>query len=616
VSLILPWLVFPIVVGVLCLGSGTLAARLAGLRPGIELVLPLGYAAVVVVASACVWIPGAAELTAPVVVGLAAPGLAMHVAPRLPSIRREGVWAVAAAMLVLVAYGAPVLASGQPTFAGYISLDDSATWFALTDHVLEHGRGVEGLAPSSHEAAVETYLSSGYPLGALLPFGVAADLLGQDVAWVFQPYLACLAALLALTLFALARPLVRHAWVSATIAVVAAQPALLYAYAQWTGVKELAAAALIALCCAVAASRSAARIRGTLPAAISAAALVAVLSPGGVVWLVGAMAIAAFRLAWERDGLRAGWTVALAALLTVPVLASGWEFVREGNEVLTSEQELGNLVEPLDPLQLAGVWPSADFRLEPEDQGPTLVLIGVVVALAGAGVMVAARRRAWAPFAYVVTALTGAAAIAAAGSPWVDAKAFATASPAVVFASLVACAWLLESGRRVEAGVAVAAIAGGVLWSNALAYHGASLAPHDQLAELEAIGLRYAGQGPALMTEYQPYGVRHFLRRLEAEGVSELRRRPVPRRDGSLVEKGGQADLDELALDGVLVYRTLVLRRSLTASRPPSPYHLRWRGGWYEVWQRDTVATASAHFAPGDAPNAWDRPGPALSSAR
>ena len=56
------------------------------------------------------------------------------------------------------------------------------------------------------------------------------------------------------------------------------------------------------------------------------------------------------------------------------------------------------------------------------------------------------------------------------------------------------------------------AIAGGVLWSNVLAYHDVWLAPRPALAELASIGDRFAGDGPTLMTEYQPYGVRHFLR--------------------------------------------------------------------------------------------------------
>ena len=77
------------------------------------------------------------------------------------------------------------------------------------------------------------------------------------------------------------------------------------------------------------------------------------------------------------------------------------------------------------------------------------------------------------------------------------------------------------------------------------------------------------------MTEYEPYGVRHFLREGDPEGASELRRRPVLLRSGRQLEKLEVADVDELALDALLVYRTLVLRRSPVASRPPSIYRQR-----------------------------------------
>jgi hypothetical protein len=598
VSLLVPWLVFPVVCGLIWLGCGSLVARLAGLRAGIDLLLPLGYAVVVVVASFAVWIPRGAPLTVALVVGTASLGLATLIRRQRPSIGREGLCAFVAAFLVLLAYGAPILLSGQPTFAGYISLDDSATWFALTDRALEHGRDMEGLPPSSYEATLDANLSIGYPLGAFLPLGIAAALSGQDVAWVFQPFIASLAALLALVLFALARPVVPHPWARAVLAFVAAQPALLYAYADWTGVKEVSAALLIPLCCALAAADRRSGLAGDLAPATAAAALLAVLSPGGAVWLGGAIAVGVLMLGLRATTGSARRMLPLTLLLTLPALAIAWTFARSGGDVLTSGEELGNLVKPLDPLQIAGVWPSSDFRLEPADRGPTLVLIGLVAVLALVGVVFAAGRRAWAAVAYPVTALAGAALIAAAGSPWVDGKALATASPAVLFASLLGCAWLLDGGRRVEAAVATAAIAGGVLWSNVLAFTGVSLAPRDQLVELEQIGERFAGQGPALMTEYQPYGVRHFLRRLDPEGVSELRRRRIPRLDGTLVEKGQAADLDELALGDVLVYRTLVLRRSPTASRPASPYLLRWQGAWYEVWQRPDPATAPVGHLP------------------
>ena len=186
-------------------------------------------------------------------------------------------------------------------------------------------------------------------------------------------------------------------------------------------------------------------------------------------------------------------------------------------------------------------------------------------------------------------------------SPWIEAKSFAIASPALLALAASGCAWLAGSGRRVEAGVAAALVAGGVLWSNVLAYGDVNLAPRDQLAELERIGRDFAGQGPALMTEFQPVGVRHFLRPLDAEGASELRRRLVPLRDGTPLAKLEYANLDSFRLDGVLAYRTLVLRRSPVESRPPAPYELRRRGRYYEVWQRPaTFSPVRAHIPLGD----------------
>jgi hypothetical protein len=171
----------------------------------------------------------------------------------------------------------------------------------------------------------------------------------------------------------------------------------------------------------------------------------------------------------------------------------------------------------------------------------------------------------------------------------------------------IAGAGALWVRARQPAGLLLAALIGfGVLWSNALAYREVNLAPYEELRELEAIGERIAGDGPTLMTSYQPYGVRHFLRAGDPEGVAELRRRRIPRRDGSLVPKGARADTDELDPGALLVYRTLVLRRSPDQSQPPAPYRLVERGRYYDIWQRP----------PGDPPDLeWLPLGAALQPA-
>jgi len=588
---LVPWVLIPIVLALLCAGSGLAVCRAARLTPEPWVLLPLGYAAIVVLSSFAVWVPGTASLATPAVVALAAAGLALWIAaPALPG--RSWAWPAGAALAVFLVYAAPILLSGQATFAGYISLDDASTLFAMTDRALDAGRNTHGLAPSTYEATLATSLLTGYPLGSLLPLGIGATLTGQDLAWVFQPYLAFLAALLAFGLYGLARHATPARGRRAAVAFVASQPALLYGYAFWDGVKELSAAGLLVLSASL--TVRCARPRGPwLAAGLAAGALLLGLSLGGTIWLVPAAAIAA-AVALRRGewrSLAAATAVTVAAAL--PAIGAAGTWLTGGHVSSWRETDrLANLIQPLSPLQSAGIWSSGDFRLRPEDPGPTYALVSLVLALALVGLLVWIRRRAWDAVALAGSAVVGAVAIWALGAPWVAAKAFATASPAVLLGAAAGCALLLEQRRRVEAGVAAAAVAGGVLWSNVLAFHHVTLAPRGQLRELETIGARFAGDGPALMTEYQPYGVRHFLRRLDPEGASELRRRPVPLRDGSTLGKGGYADVDEFQLQGLLVYRTLVLRRSPLEGRPPAVYRRVWSGRWYEVWQRSPAPAA------------------------
>jgi hypothetical protein len=148
------------------------------------------------------------------------------------------------------------------------------------------------------------------------------------------------------------------------------------------------------------------------------------------------------------------------------------------------------------------------------------------------------------------------------GSPWLDGKALASASPCLLTAALAGAALVVEKKRTaIAGGVALVALCGGVLWSNTLTYGQVWLAPRAQLAELADVGTRFAGEGPTLMTEYQPYGVRHFLRALDPEGASERRTRPVTLRTGGVLDKAQYADIDAFQLADVLVYRTLGAER-------------------------------------------------------
>jgi hypothetical protein len=604
VDLLAAWVAFPLILLILCGGCGLLVDRFTGRATPRALVPVVGFAVIIGVGQFLTLGDATAGFTTPAVVAIAVVGYAVGLPGRWS---RFEPWVVVAVGAVFVIYAAPIVLSGEPTIAGFIKLDDTATWLALTDRVMEHGRSLDGLAPSTYEATLAFNLGDGYPIGVFIPLGVGGELLGTDVAWLVQPFIAFAAGLLALGLWSLARPLVASPALRAAAAFVAAQPALLFGYYLWGGIKEVAAAALIA---GTAALAVAALERSRDPLALvgpvlTSAALVGVLSAGGLIWLVpilvGMAIVLARAIGAAGTAIRAAGALAAVAVLSIPLAVSG-ALLPPTSSPLTDHAARGNLIEPLRPTQAAGIWISGDFRLDPAQPLITYLLIGVVCFAGIAGLVWAARTVRPGPLIYVVGSLAACLVLVLIGSPWVDGKALATASPAIPFAAMLAIAWLGVSGRRLAAGALAVAVAGGVLWSNALGYRDVSLAPHDQLAELERIGDRFAGEGPTLMTEYEPYGVRHFLRDSDAEGISELRRHQIPLTDGSLVEKGFAADTDAVNPAALVFFRTLVLRRSPAESRPPSAYRLIWSGRYYEVWQRGPPATAlPARIGLGDA---------------
>jgi hypothetical protein len=594
------WVLFPVLLAALCLGCGLLLEALVGRRLPGPLLAPAGFVVLVVLTAVLTSRGETAPLATPAAVLAALAGAALTYPWRG---RRPDRWMLAAALGVFVVYAAPVVLSGDPTFTGYIKLDDTATWAAFVDRVMEHGRDLSGLEPSSYQTTLQVNLPSGYPVGAFLPLGVGSRLTGTDVLWLVQPYMATMAALLAACLYWLARPLVESRPLRALAAFGAAQSALLFAYGLWGGIKELAVALAIAVLATTAPAAAKVELgwRGTVPAAIATTALLAMVGSGGLVWALPILGLAALAL-WRARGARAllaqAWPLALAtALLGIPALfAAGVFSPTQGG--LTNAAELGNLIGPLSVAQYAGVWITGDFRLDPSEAGLTDYLIVLTLLAAVAGAWLAWRRRAWELLLYATGAGVGSIAVFLYSSPWVGAKALASGSPSLLLLALAGAAAFAARVERVLGTTVLVLILAGVLWSNALGYHDVSLAPYDQLRELESIGEEFAGEGPALMTEYQPYGVRHFLRKLDAEGASELRYRPIPLVEGGELEKGEWGDTDQLTLPALLTYRTLVLRRNPAQSRPPSVYSLVRSGDYYDVWQRPPAPATIAWHLP------------------
>lgn len=589
------WLLVPAVLTVVLLGWGLLADALTGRTLPAALLPGVGLSALICVAGLVVLVDGAGPALVPVALAGTVAGLVIAAPHRLRGADLHA-WAapLGAAAAVLLLQALPTLLDGG-VIGGFGRLDDSATWLGLTDRVIEHGRDVTGLPPGTYTRVLQDYLGQGYPVGGLLPVGIAAKLSLQDVANAYQPVIAMYAVVLACSLYAAVRGLVDHRGAAALAALAGAQSSLLYGYAQWGGVKELAAAAVLATAAPLVAR--CARADGARPVALTlvvAGALGGVLGVAGGPWILPVVALALGTWLWHARAaalrplvvlLPVGLVAALPPLSMADILVRTTPTTFGANEI-TEAEGLGRLLAPLDVLQGAGLWPQEDFRAASDVPALLTLLALTVVGLAVAGVVLAVRRRALALPVLLVTGLVGTGAIVALGSPWIDAKALAITSPFVLAAAAALLArGAADEGRRLAAAGAVG-LACAVAVSTTAVARSTPAAPRVELTELRDIGERYAGEGPTLVLAHQVYATRHFLRDLDVEGASERRDRFVRLVDGSLAPDYTEVDVSRIAPTDLAVYRLVVRRRGAPGAMPPG-YERRFTGRVFEVWRRE-----------------------------
>jgi hypothetical protein len=610
------WVTYPLLLLALAFGSGALVQAAAGRRLASAVRLPCGLLLVIVMLDLFTRTTTTAKLAVPAVVVLGVAGWVLaarerlsHTSPEEPLLRvRPPGPGVVCALVVFAVYAAPVILSGEATWLGYDKLNDTAIWLGIVDQALAHGRTIAGLQPSSYTIVLSDYLTVGYPIGSFLPLGLG-HLLGLEIASLVDPWMAFVAAMLAFALYGIARRALEtlSPWLAAIIALLAAQSTLLYGYYLWGGIKEMVGALLIATAALTTplALKGERRMRAAIPLAIVLWALLATLSPGGLVWIGpgGLLALALIglrqRVGWlggahtsVTDAARAlsrSWRALAAGLLVLGLglllLLRHGGFVQTFQGVLTGGSQLGNLLKPLNPLQIAGIWPAGDFRGQPSQLVIVYVLIAVVAIGAVTALVLALRAGRWESVLYLLFAVVGAALTVLIASPWVGAKALASASPALPFAALGTGA-ILARRRAFVGAIAIVLVGGGILWSNVLAYHDASLAPQSLLTSLAHVAPTVAGRGPTLVTNDSVFADYHFLRAGAPESPTIERVRPEEMLNGDQVPPKHYTDLDELELQDTLQYRTIVLQRSPVGTRPAEPYRLVRSNRYWQVWQR------------------------------
>ena len=458
-DLLVAWGLFPLALLAIYVGWGLLVRAAIGSELAPALVPGAGLAAVTCLGSLTTALDATAELTVPLALIGTLAGYALAWPLRVPA--WESLWPGAlAGAAVFLAYGAPVILSGEATFAGYIKLDDTSTWLALTDRVMDHGHSLAGLAPSTYEATLSAYLGTGYPTGAFLPLGIGSQVVFTDPAWTIQPYISLLAALLAASLAELAKPVVPRPAIRVGVGFLAAQPALLRRLCplgRGEGGRGGGADRDFGDPDRPRARRARER---TLPARTGPIGLGAARRSRRRRRRLACpdrprRALSA--LAPLRDGRPAAAGV-LGAAAAIFLFTVGGGVAKGIFTTLTSESELGNLIEPLSPWQAFGIWPTGDFRLSPDD--PVLTAIAIAVAI-GAGIagLAAAVRRGLFPILSTAAAAIGCVALVMVGSPWVDGKALAIASPAILFAAALGVGSLFQTRRLTEAILATVVVA-------------------------------------------------------------------------------------------------------------------------------------------------------------
>ena len=207
------WVLAPLALALLSWGVGLLVERAAATRLEGGLVLPVGMAGSMVLLALPFGLGLGAPFAFAFVLIFAAAGAFLGRTRLVGSLPE-----LPLALAVLAAFGlyiAPVVLTGEATFAGYTFLGDNSIHFSLIDHVVDHGSRMTGIPGGSYGEVLSRNLDTGYPLGPHFQAAILTWLLGTDVAWLWQGYIAFAVGMAVLPAASLLRSAGLGRWASA-----------------------------------------------------------------------------------------------------------------------------------------------------------------------------------------------------------------------------------------------------------------------------------------------------------------------------------------------------------------------------------------------------------------
>src|SRR4051794_966201 len=173
------WIGLPLLVVAASWGVGLLVEQLTRLRFPNGITATVGFVASFVALAVPYQVGLGAPWGAALLVILATAGIVLA-RRRLRGSLPDG-WTLAAALGVYGLYMAPIVLSGQASFAGYTLLGDTSVHFSLIDYISDHGARSVAQQPSSYSAVTEGQIKIGYPLGLHFELASVRWLLGAEV---------------------------------------------------------------------------------------------------------------------------------------------------------------------------------------------------------------------------------------------------------------------------------------------------------------------------------------------------------------------------------------------------------------------------------------------------
>jgi hypothetical protein len=564
-----------------------------------------------------------AEWLAPTL-GLSAAMLIVLVAIRLPG----EIWAAVAALAgALILAGAMLLRGGLDARevrtaaligipVGLVLLGACSLPFVEYGRVGELGPGFNpdpffhmGQADAMRAVGLDARVTSrGYPIGPHALVATVATGLGIGTAPAFVGLLLAIPVLTGLTALAALRDL--PPWRRILAASLVGLPYLPAAYFSQGSFKEpILASCFLACTLTVREARNLARPDlGALAAIVLAGAGGAVAFGWPAFTWPAALLVVYAVLAAPRDAVRnvlgrpgarrraiAVAVVAAVAAAGLVVAAQASGFFGGAGKYLFAEGAGGNFQGQLSPFEAVGIWPSSDFRTQPESQQ---LLFTVVVAL---GVGVAAWGIAWCWRRGDRALLAGAIAglmIYAIARPFTLAynsgKALVVVAPLLTLIAMrallagwpAAAAW---TPRRVTWIAVVVAFVAATAGSTAIALRAAVPRPHEVSNDLSALVPLVRGE-PTLYLG-RSHWIGWDLRAARLWGfqgtVTPLARRL--REQGTKAPRHGQVDLvdvDSIPAAALDRFTYIVAPRTAYGSTLPDNFRPVRRTRWYVLWKR------------------------------